>query len=64
MGLLALKNRLKPHTLPVIQTLQEANIRVIMCTGDSLLTSLSVARKCNMVFDDEKVIIVEAEIGQ
>ena len=33
LGLLVLQNRLKPETAPVIQELQEANIRTVMATG-------------------------------
>jgi magnesium-transporting ATPase (P-type) len=63
VGLLVMENRLKPETTRVIGTLQEADIRTIMCTGDNLLTALSVARDCNMVIDGEKVVIIEAEAG-
>ena len=34
LGLLVLQNRLKPETAPVIQELQDANIRTVMATGD------------------------------
>lgn len=33
LGLIVLENRLKPETTPCIQTLNDANIRVIMVTG-------------------------------
>jgi magnesium-transporting ATPase (P-type) len=31
-----------------------------MCTGDNMLTALSVARDCDMIPDDSKIIAVEA----
>ncbi len=64
LGLIVMENRLKPQSMPVIQCLKEANIRTIMCTGDNLLTAVSVAHDSDMVYDDEKVIIVEANSGE
>ena len=60
IGLLIMQNTLKPETTPVIQELKNANIRVVMVTGDNLLTAISVARDCKMVKSKDKVIVVEA----
>lgn len=60
LGLLVMENRLKPETTPVIQTLQEANMRTIMVTGDNMLTALSVARECGMVDRTDNIILVQA----
>lgn len=61
LGLIVMENRLKPQTKPVIKLLKKVNIRTIMCTGDNILTALSVARDCSMINEDEKIIIVEAK---
>ena len=61
LGLIILENRLKTPTTPVITTLKEANIKTIMCTGDNLLTALSVAHECKMIDKNENVIIVEVD---
>ena len=34
LGLLVMQNKLKPETAPVIQELEDANIRTVMATGD------------------------------
>ncbi|CAI9735449.1 cation-transporting ATPase 13A3-like isoform X2 [Octopus vulgaris] len=60
LGLLIMKNTLKPESAPVIKTLQAANIRSVMVTGDMILTAVSVARNCGMVKPKENVIIVNA----
>ena len=60
LGLIIMENRLKPQTTPIINRLKAANIRTIMCTGDNILTALSVARDCDMIGEDERVIVVEA----
>ncbi|CAF0758520.1 unnamed protein product [Rotaria sp. Silwood1] len=60
IGLVVMENRLKPQTEGVLKILSNANIRTIMCTGDNMLTALSVARDCDMIPDDAKIIVVEA----
>jgi magnesium-transporting ATPase (P-type) len=65
LGLIIMENRLKPETCDVISHLKMANIRTIMCTGDNLLTALSVARDCEIVEDDkEKIFVIEARSGK
>lgn len=44
-----MENKLKSETSKVIHTLTRSNIRPIMCTGDNLLTAISVARDCGML---------------
>ncbi|CAH8649471.1 unnamed protein product [Schistosoma margrebowiei] len=60
LGLLVMENRLKPESGPVIKTLRQANIRPVMVTGDHMLTSLSVARDCEMIDELDRVVIVTA----
>ena len=64
IGLIIMENRLKPQTTPVINLLDAANIRTIMCTGDNILTALSVARECEMIYEDQRVIIIEANTNE
>jgi P-type E1-E2 ATPase len=63
LGLIVMENRLKPESKPTIDRLKAANIRTIMCTGDNLLTALSVARDCGLISEKSKIIIVDAEPG-
>ncbi|XP_022532954.2 cation-transporting ATPase 13A2 isoform X1 [Astyanax mexicanus] len=60
LGLLVMKNQLKPESAGVITTLRRAQIRPVMVTGDNILTALNVARACRMVSSHEKVIFVHA----
>ncbi|KAH9492498.1 hypothetical protein Btru_025992, partial [Bulinus truncatus] len=60
LGLLIMENHLKPQSTPVICELNDANIRTIMVTGDNMLTALSVARECNMVERNDRIILVQA----
>uniref|UniRef100_A0A8C6PAC1 ATPase cation transporting 13A2 n=1 Tax=Nothobranchius furzeri TaxID=105023 RepID=A0A8C6PAC1_NOTFU len=58
LGLLMMKNLVKPESAKVINILKLAQIRNIMVTGDNILTAVNVAKSCAMVGSDEKVIFV------
>uniref|UniRef100_A0A8C6XQD4 ATPase cation transporting 13A2 n=1 Tax=Naja naja TaxID=35670 RepID=A0A8C6XQD4_NAJNA len=60
LGLLVLKNVLKPETAPVIRVLRSAGIQTVMVTGDNMLTAVNVARSCHMVEAKERVVFVNA----
>jgi cation-transporting P-type ATPase 13A2 len=55
LGLLIFINKLKPETTQAIKDLQEANIKTIMATGDHGLTAISVAKKCNIISNENPV---------
>ncbi|KAJ1649632.1 hypothetical protein IWQ61_009343 [Dispira simplex] len=57
LGFIVFENKLKPSTSAVIQTLEKAHIRRVMCTGDNVLTAISVARECGIIPMDEPVYI-------
>ena len=57
LGFLVMQNKLKPVTTSVIQTLNLANIRTIMATGDNVLTAISVGRQCNIIEADSEVFL-------
>nr|XP_026485778.1 probable cation-transporting ATPase 13A3 isoform X1 [Vanessa tameamea] len=60
LGLIILENRLKPATTSIIRELKEANIHVVMITGDNLHTALSVARECGVLRAAERVVLLSA----
>jgi cation-transporting ATPase 13A2 len=49
IGFIIFENKLKPRTTAVINELGRAGIRKVMCTGDNILTAISVARECNLI---------------
>jgi cation-transporting ATPase 13A2 len=49
IGFIIFENKLKPTTSGVLQVLEKANIRKLMCTGDNILTAISVARECTLI---------------
>ncbi|KAJ5693339.1 cation-transporting ATPase [Penicillium macrosclerotiorum] len=57
VGFIIFENKLKPSTSSVISELNQAGIRNVMCTGDNILTAISVARECEMIGLKEQVFI-------
>jgi len=49
LGFIVFENKLKPTTAPIIATLGNARIRQIMCTGDNVLTAVSVSKECGLI---------------
>ncbi|XP_054631130.1 cation-transporting ATPase 13A2 isoform X2 [Dunckerocampus dactyliophorus] len=60
LGLLMMKNLVKPESSKVIKMLKTAMLRTVMVTGDNILTAVNVAKSCGMVRSDEVVMFVEA----
>jgi len=55
LGFIVFQNKLKPTTAGVITTLTNARIRQVMCTGDNVLTAISVSRECGLVDRKDEV---------
>ena len=49
VGFIIFENKLKDTTVDVIEELNGASIRSVMCTGDNILTAISVARECHLI---------------
>jgi len=56
-GFIIFENKLKPSTTGVINELREANLRRVMCTGDNILTAISVARECDLIDKNAHVFV-------
>ena len=44
LGLMIIYNKLKPETIPAIDELSNANQKMLMATGDNLLTAIAVSK--------------------
>ncbi|CCE64976.1 hypothetical protein TPHA_0J01550 [Tetrapisispora phaffii CBS 4417] len=49
LGFVIFENKLKPASQPTLATLQDANIRTLMCTGDNILTAVCMGRESGLV---------------
>ena len=63
IGFIIFENKLKPASAGVIDELNMANIRSIMCTGDNVLTAISVARECALIERTAHCYIPQFETG-
>lgn len=57
LGFIVFENKLKPSTPGVLAQLRDARIRRVMCTGDNILTAISVARECELVSKEGYVFV-------
>ena len=57
LGFIVFENKLKPSTAGVLAQLRDARIRRVMCTGDNILTAISVARECDLVSKEGYVFV-------
>ncbi|XP_037876977.1 polyamine-transporting ATPase 13A3 isoform X1 [Bombyx mori] len=56
LGLVIMENRLKAATTGIIRELKEANIHVVMITGDNVHTAVSVAKECGILASGERIV--------
>ncbi|KAL2312417.1 Cation-transporting ATPase [Schizosaccharomyces pombe] len=56
-GFIVFENKLKSTTATVIRELNDARIRTVMCTGDNVLTSICVGKRCGMLPEDGYVFV-------
>lgn len=61
VGFIIFENKLKESTSAAIRQLTDAKIRTIMCTGDNVLTAISVARECHMIKAEVPIFIPHFE---
>ena len=59
LGLLIVRNKLKDATPSTIITLDNADLRMVMATGDNILTAVSVSKECNLVKSNQKIYSCE-----
>jgi Ca2+-transporting ATPase len=61
LAILSIRDSLRRHTERSIASCQHAGIRVIMVTGDHLLTATAIAQECNLLVN-EKIPITGAQL--
>lgn len=57
VGFIVFENKLKEATTGIIDELTRAGLRKVMCTGDNVLTAISVARECKLIDDSAHCFI-------
>ena len=74
LGILVLKNNLKPETIPTLTKLHQGGIPTIMITGDNISTAINVSKECGLlgddhfaeveIFDENKILPEQLEGGR
>lgn len=59
LGLIIVRNMLKESTIEAIDSLNRANIRLVMITGDNIMTALSVGQECGIIKNGDDVAVLE-----
>ena len=59
LGFLIITNKLKPDSKDTINTLDNADLRMMMATGDNILTAISVSKDCNIVKKDQEIFSLQ-----
>ena len=64
MGLMAMMDPPRPQVEKAVHTCREANIRIVMITGDYGLTAESLARRVGMLTTKNPIILTGAELDE
>lgn len=52
LGFMIVQNKLKKYTTPSIEILESAGLKLLMATGDNILTAVSVSKDCKLIPSD------------
>ena len=61
LGLLIVQNKLKPETKPTLNILENAGLKMVMATGDNILTAISVSKECELIKKNSLVFSCDIE---
>lgn len=64
LGLMAMLDPPRPQVEKAVQTCREANIRIVMITGDYGLTAESLARRVGLLTTKNSIILTGAELDE
>ena len=61
VGLIALKDKVRPDAKPAVKQIQNAGIQIVMITGDSKETASAIARECGILKGEESTAVLSAD---
>jgi len=61
LGLLIVQNKLKEKTKESLAKYDAADLRMLMATGDNILTAICVSKECNLIRHNEEMISCEID---
>ena len=57
LGFIIFRNKLKEKTIESIDKYDKADLRMLMATGDNVLTSINIAKECNLIQNNKEIIL-------
>ena len=61
LGLLIVQNKLKEKTKDSLEKYDNADLRMIMATGDNILTAICVSKDCNLIKQNKEMVSCNIE---
>ena len=61
LGLLIVQNKLKEKTKDSLAKYDKADLRMMMATGDNILTAICVSKECNLIPQNKEMVSCEIE---
>lgn len=62
IGILGIRDIIRPEVPEAVQTCQRAGIKVRMVTGDNKVTALAIAKQCNIIGTDHPDAVMEGPV--
>ena len=57
LGFIIFRNKLKEKTIESIDIYDKADLRMLMATGDNILTAINISKECNLIRNNKEVIL-------
>lgn len=64
IGLLGIRDELRPESVNAIKEVTDAGIQVVMITGDRKETAVAVARDAGLLRSDESIVLTSGELAE
>ena len=64
LGFLIVKNKLKEKTKDSLTLYDQADLRMLMATGDNILTAICVSKECNLIKKNQEMYTCDLEKNQ
>lgn len=61
VGLIALKDKVRPDAKAAVKQIQNAGIQIVMITGDSKETASAIARECGILKTEDSTAVLSAD---
>ena len=64
IGLVGIRDDVRPEAREAIEEVQKAGIQVVMITGDRRETAMAIAREANLYHGDDELVLTSAELAE